>query len=110
MENIIGKNLALGIGKGFEENIGKVNEQIQNAIKPSVDVDVNANGVSNGRGKAVVINQTNNYSAAHSRYEIYKSKQQFTKFKQKTLFRWMFNFPDKVFLLYNLLINTISED
>ena len=29
-----------------------------------------------GGGKQVVVNQTNNYSQSHSRYEIYKSKQQ----------------------------------
>jgi len=74
MENMIGKNLALGIGKGFERNIGKVNDRIQTAIKPTVDI--NASGVTGVNGKSVVVNQYNNYSQAHSRYEIYKSKQQ----------------------------------
>lgn len=71
MENVIGKNLALGIGKGFENTIGDVNAKIQSAIEPSITV----NGTGGGT-KTVVVNQTNNYSQAHSRYEIYKSKQQ----------------------------------
>ena len=77
MENMIGKNLALGIGKGFEENIGKVNREIQDAMNFE-DATFNVNGTGRVRtvGGGVVINQTNNYSQAHSRYEIYKSKQQ----------------------------------
>ena len=76
MENVIGKNLALGIGKGFDKNIGKVNEKIQNAMNfdnPSINVNGSRNG---GFGKSVVVNQYNTYSQAHSRFEIYKSKQQ----------------------------------
>lgn len=74
MENMIGKNLALGIGKGFEENIGKVNDEIKSSIAPVIDI--NAQGGFGGNNRSVVINQTNNYSQAHSRYELYKSKQQ----------------------------------
>ena len=81
MEDVIGKNLALGVGVGFEDEMKDVNKQIQNAIH--VDgVGINAR-VSNASGqeqagsnKSVVVYQTNNYSQAHSRYEIYKSKQQ----------------------------------
>lgn len=81
MANIIGKNLALGIGKGFEDNIKGVNAEIEDAMNfesPNVNVSKSfSNGVSEyGAGKTIVVNQTNNYSQAHSRYEIYKSKQQ----------------------------------
>lgn len=74
MENLIGKNLALGIGVGFKDNIKGVNDMINGSFNiPDVN---NSNGV-NGRGsRGVVIYQTNNYSQAHSRYELYKSKQQ----------------------------------
>ena len=84
MENIIGKNLALGIGKGFEENIAGVNKEIQSAMNfesPTVNVRKSIiGGETDGRylgnGQVVNVYQTNNYSQAHSRYEIYKSKQQ----------------------------------
>lgn len=79
MENLVGKNLALGIGVGFEENMADVNKKINKAIKLD-DVGINASVSSgmagDGGGKTVVVYQTNNYSQAHSRYEIYKSKQQ----------------------------------
>ena len=77
MANVIGKNLALGIGKGFENNIGKVNDQIANAIdleEMAVNVRRTGSGLANS-GKSVVVNQYNTYSQAHSRYELYKSKQ-----------------------------------
>lgn len=83
MENVIGKNLALGIGKGFEKNIAGVNKEIQAAMNfdsPTVNVNRSITGSSNdgyiGSGQVVNVYQTNNYSQAHSRYEIYKSKQQ----------------------------------
>lgn len=74
MENVIGKNLALGIGKGFGDNIDGVNDMITDAMQLE-DVGFNAN--INGKNKGgIVINQTNNYSQAHSRLELYKSKKQ----------------------------------
>lgn len=78
MENLIGKNLALGIGEGFDNNIKGVNAKIKNAIDlDNLAVDVNGSNASGGSGsKTVVVNQYNTYSQAHSRYEIYKSKQQ----------------------------------
>lgn len=84
MANVVGKNLALGIGKGFEDNIKGVNSEIQSAMSfesPTVNVKRNyvngsaENGIGTD-GKTINVYQTNNYSQAHSRYEIYKSKQQ----------------------------------
>ena len=34
MENVVGKNLALGIGEGFVENMKAVNKDIESAMKP----------------------------------------------------------------------------
>lgn len=34
MENVVGKNLALGIGEGFMSNIAGVNKEIENSISP----------------------------------------------------------------------------
>ena len=77
MENLIGKNLALGIGEGFDNNIKGVNAKIKNAIDlDNLAVDVNGNYANGGGSRSVVVNQYNTYSQAHSRYEIYKSKQQ----------------------------------
>lgn len=80
MRDQIGVNLAKGIGVGFEEEIPDVQKQIQNSID-----DLSAGGFSaniNGSqsqatagGKSVTINQTNNYAATHTRYELYKSKE-----------------------------------
>lgn len=77
MADEVGKNLALGIGVGFEKNIGAVNDEITSAMNFSgANVNVNARG--NGVGGSVNVYQTNNYAQAHSRYELYKSKQQTT--------------------------------
>lgn len=74
METMIGKNLALGIGEGFDENMADVNRKINNAIELE-DININRNGGIGGK-RQVVVNQYNTYSQAHSRYELYKSKQQ----------------------------------
>ena len=71
MANVVGKNIALGIGKGFEDNIGSVNDDITDAF----DFDDPNNPIKVGGGRGVVVYQTNNYSQAHSRLELYKSKQ-----------------------------------
>ena len=84
MANVIGKNLALGIGEGFEDNIKGVNDEITSAMdiaSPTVTVRRNfANSGENAGeaagGKTINVYQTNNYSQTHSRYELYKSKQQ----------------------------------
>lgn len=77
MRDVVGKNIALGIGEGFEENIGPVNDEIQKALNFDSNVNVNASGKGGiSTGKNVTVYQTNNYSQAHSRYELFKSKQQ----------------------------------
>lgn len=77
MADIVGKNLALGIGKGFEDNIDGVNKEITDAMNfddPSVNVNAANGGI---RGNGVTVYQTNNYKQAYtSPIEQYKSKQQ----------------------------------
>jgi hypothetical protein len=77
MADVVGKNLALGIGKGFEDNISGVNDTITKAMDfESTPLTVNATGKAKGGiGGGVVVNQVNNYSQSHSRYELYKTKQ-----------------------------------
>lgn len=74
MADEVGKNLALGIGQGFEKNIAGVNKQITGAM--NFDGGVGVVGTIGGRAAGgVVVYQTNNYAQAHSRVELYKTKQ-----------------------------------
>ena len=74
MADEVGKNLALGIGEGFEKNIAGVNKQITSAMDFNGGVGVVGN-VGARTGGGVVVYQTNNYAQAHSRVELYKTKQ-----------------------------------
>lgn len=85
MRDVVGKNLALGVGVGFDDEMTTVAHDMQNALDnaiPSADVAINATGTGSvggsgtGTSGGVVVYQTNNYSQQHSRYEIYKTKQQ----------------------------------
>lgn len=69
MADEVGKNLALGIEEGLTDNLKGVNKAVRNGIDTSVELDQKVAGK-----KYVTVNQTNNYSQAHSRYELYKSK------------------------------------
>lgn len=76
MADVIGKNLALGIGQGFEKNIAGVNDTITGAMNFAGNVGQVGNiGGATTAGGGVVVYQTNNYSQAHSRLELYKTKQ-----------------------------------
>ncbi len=78
MADVVGKNLALGIGQGFEKNIGEVNKEITDAM--DFDDPNYPNGKPKPRGGGsggLTVYQTNNYKQAYtSRYEKYKSKQE----------------------------------
>lgn len=74
MADEVGKNLALGIGEGFEKNIAGVNKQITSAMDFNGGVGVVGN-VGARTGGGVVVYQTNHYAQAHSRVELYKTKQ-----------------------------------
>lgn len=77
MEEQVGQNLALGIGEGFEKNIGAVNKEITDAMNFD-DASVNVNASRSGvKGGGVTVYQTNNYKQAYtSPIEKYKSKQE----------------------------------
>ena len=77
MADVVGKNLALGIGEGFENSISDVNKEITDAMNFD-DASVNVNASGGGiKGNGVTVYQTNNYKQAYtSRIEQYKSKQQ----------------------------------
>lgn len=67
MADEVGKNLALGIEEGLTDNLAGVNT----ALRKGVDTSLQFDGIQR---KQVNVYQTNNYSQAHSRYELYKSK------------------------------------
>ena len=73
MADVIGKNLALGIGEGFDDNITGVNARIAGAMNFD---SIGGVGTVGSRGNGVVVYQTNNYAQAHSRVELYKTKQE----------------------------------
>lgn len=77
MEEQVGQNLALGIGEGFEKNIGAVNKEITDAMNFD-DASVNVNASRGGvKGGGVTVYQTNNYKQAYtSPIEKYKAKQE----------------------------------
>lgn len=77
----VGKNMALGIGVGFDKALGGVKDKISDSVATLADGGINANinGTATGAtggGKNVVVNQINHYSQAHSRFEIYHAKEQ----------------------------------
>ena len=76
MADVIGKNLALGIGEGFEENIAGVNEDITAAM--NFDDPKYPTGKPNGGSVGgLTVYQTNNFKQAEtSQIEKYKSNQQ----------------------------------
>lgn len=82
MRDEIGKNLALGIGEGFEDNITGVKKAMVKSLDGMTSGmnDINLNGNSGlatqSSGQQIVVNQYNTYSQAHSRYELFKTKQQ----------------------------------
>lgn len=77
MSDQVGKNLALGIGEGFEKNIGAVNDEITDAMDfddPKFSPRSGGFGLSRG---GTVINYTNNFKQAYtSQKEKYKAQQQ----------------------------------
>lgn len=79
MRDEVGKNLALGVGEGFERNIDGVNRTLNAALdvggKTTPSGSIAANGTAGSRG-GVVVNQHNHFSQAHSRAEIHRVKKQ----------------------------------
>lgn len=75
----LGEGMALGIGDGFNEEIQGVNRAIVRTMG-GVGINTQGGGQNGSTGQTggstgVVINQYNTYSQAHSRYELFKTKQ-----------------------------------
>ena len=77
MADVVGKNLALGIGEGFEKNIGAVNDEITDAMNFDDPTSPRTSGKFGLQRGATVINYTNNFKQAYtSQKEKYKAQQQ----------------------------------
>lgn len=91
IEKEIGMNIGEAVGTGTLKSLKSVLKDVNKFDKAvnaalvdnlkGVNADVKISAQANaaqlgGSGNTVVVNQTNNYSQAHSRLEIYKSKQQ----------------------------------
>lgn len=75
----IGKNIALGIGAGYDDAIEGVKKNISGSLAAmaagGINANLNATTTQAGAGaKNVTVVQNNNYAQAHSRYELYKSQ------------------------------------
>lgn len=81
MRDEVGKYVAEGIGVGFEQNIGEVNSLVEDSLANNPVVGQSSSssssrGLASGSTGGVTVYQTNNYSQAHSRYELWQSKEQ----------------------------------
>ena len=86
----VGQMIGAGVALGVDDSTKSVLNSVKNQVKAiqrgydfggfstSVNAGVNGSGqgAENNGSRSVVVNQYNTYSQAHSRYEIYKSKQQ----------------------------------
>lgn len=81
VEDEVGENVGLAVGTGAVKALPKVNRMLRNAFGelslPSIGMNVQngSGGLASGNTGSVNVYQTNNYSQAHSRIEIYRSKQ-----------------------------------
>ena len=82
MRDLIGRNLARGVVVGWESELSSAARDMQaslNAAIPTINAGfAGATPESSGNGTqagGVVVYQTNNYSQAHTRFELYQSKQ-----------------------------------
>lgn len=76
MSDQIGKNLALGIGEGFEKNIGAVNDEIIDSMNFD-DISVNGKNGKFGFSRTAPVVQNNYFKQAYtSQKERYKAQQQ----------------------------------
>ena len=80
MQDEIGKNLALGIGEGFDDNIVDVKKAMVKSLDGMTaelgDVNINGNRKNNDQSNRqnIVVNQYNTFAKEHSRYEMFKAK------------------------------------
>lgn len=78
--SFLGEGMALGIGDGFEKDIGKVGKAVQRSAASMLDLSPSASAglsaASGSAGRSVTINQYNTFASNRgSRYEQFKAKQ-----------------------------------
>lgn len=72
----LGQGIALGLEDGYADKIKNVSRSIVRSLKNPIDVSSNNSAPVANAPSGVVINQYNTYSQPHTRWELYKSKQQ----------------------------------
>lgn len=74
---VFGKKVTAGLSDAINPDIGDINARVNASVKTRRATSTGtAPTEEEKRSKTVIINQTNNYSKAHSRYELYKAKQE----------------------------------
>lgn len=72
---VIGENMALGLGQGFNHEMNSVNKAIQNAIPTNINSAVSLNGTTSQAASStpsITLNQTISSPKALSAYEVYR--------------------------------------
>ena len=95
-ENVIGKNMALGIGEGFSDEMKNVTAEMQDAIP--TDFDTTVNGSYNGLNTSSNIDYKDNYNSlvesfkqALSEMKIELDDENMGKFIDKTVARTIYS-------------------
>ena len=92
----IGKNLALGIGVGFEDEMKDVTKEMQDALPSSLDIDtsVNASGINTNIGSvnsSAYMNMVDAFKEALYQVKIEMNDEEMGKFVDKTVTRLVYS-------------------
>ena len=86
----VGKNLALGIGEGFEDEMKEVTNEMQNAIPTSFNTDLNV-GSSVGSGSSNYYNMVDAFKEALSEMKIELDDEVAGRFVETTVTNAIYN-------------------
>lgn len=72
-----GQGLAVGMLEGYKSKMRGLNDFIASSIDaPSINYQADNKNASKGQSRNVIVNQYNTFAKPHSRYEIFKAKQE----------------------------------
>ena len=97
MRDQVGKNMALGIGEGFTDEMANVSAQMQDAIPTDFDTNANINGITNGITNGSTIGSTNYYEMVNAfkdalgQMQITLDDEEMGRFIDKTVSNAIFN-------------------
>lgn len=91
MRDQVGKNLALGIGEGFEDEMKNVSAQMQDSIPKTFDVDSTINGINGASGEySAYGNMVNAFKEALSDMKIELDDEVAGRFVDRTVTRLIY--------------------